>query len=129
MLLKTAKFLIQIASLTTMSLLFFAIWQNPDLGFSAVAGLALASLFVTQWTIQKAWRISEKSRNVVKMAQITALVAVSLSFATTGLLAGAEYSGLDSVTGVKVSQMAQEPAVVAFQHTVTNEFMQASQSL
>jgi hypothetical protein len=129
MLLKSIKTFVHMASLLTMTLLFLALWQDQDIGFTPLAGLALASLFATQWTIQKAWRLSEKSRSALRIAQVTVLVAVSLSFSATGVLAGAEYSGMDRVTGVKVSQMAQEPAVLAFQTAVSNEFLQATRSL
>ena len=70
MLINSLKSVIQLTSLLTISILFLALWQNPSLGFSATAALAIASVFATRWSIQKACKLREKSKCAFKGVQV-----------------------------------------------------------
>lgn len=108
MLVKSLKCVIQFISLLTVSALFLGLWLHPESGFTTAAALALASVAATQWTVQKAWRIHEKSKSVFKVANIAVLMTLSLSFSTTGLLAGVDYGGVEELAGVVAGELTNE---------------------
>lgn len=129
MLIKSAKFIIQITNLATVCLLVFALCHQPEAGFSVLAQLAVAALVATQCSLQKAWKVEEKSKSALKAAYVTALVMVSLTCSATGFLAGAEYSGLEDMTGLVVMELTNEQEMTAIAGAFKSHLDQASQTL
>lgn len=125
MLINSLKSVIQLTSLLTISILFLALWQNPSLGFSATAALAIASVFATRWSIQKACKLREKSKCAFKGVQVACLLILSLSFSTAGLMAGAEYGGTEKLTGQVMSELTNQQEMTAIAGAFQSHLQQA----